>query len=424
MPQKGAAPVNLSQGEPNSLDVVNHYFAEAAAALRLDDRLAQFLRNTDRELRVEVPLVRDDGLLEIFKGYRVQHNNARGPYKGGVRYHPEVDADEVAALASLMTWKTALVGVPFGGAKGGVAVDVAGLSPPELERLTRRFVAAIDPVIGPNEDIPAPDVNTSQQTMAWMMDEYSRRHGYTPAIVTGKPVALGGSPGRKEATGLGVALVTREVCKALGRKLKGARVAVQGFGNVGSHAALFLHEMGAKVVAVSDVHGGRYHARGLNVAEAYRAQERHGTVKDLPHSEPISNAELLELDCDVLVPAALGRVLNEANAERVRAKLVVEGANAPTTFAADEVLQGRGVRVVPDILANAGGVTVSYFEWVQNWQQMTWGLDEVKAKLEAYLVKAFADVWAVAEKHATSLRKAAFILAVERVAEATRLRGV
>ena len=407
----------------NSLDVVNHHFDAAARALGLDDRLAHLIRSTDRELRVEVPLVRDDGTLDVFTGYRVQHNNARGPYKGGLRYHPEVDSAEVTALASLMTWKTALVGVPFGGAKGGITVDPTKFSARELERLTRRFVLAIDPVIGPHEDIPAPDVNTNPQTMAWFMDEYSRRHGYSPAVVTGKPPAVGGSVGRNEATGLGVAVVAEKAAAAIGLSLKGAKVVVQGFGNVGSFAAGFLHDRGVLVVGISDVHGGRYNPKGIDVAAARAFVAKTGSLKDLPDTETRTNAELLEAPCDVLVPAALDRVLTGDNAARVRAKLIVEGANAPTTFEADDVFKDRKVTVVPDILANAGGVTVSYFEWVQNLQQFAWPLDQVRAKLASYLEAAFAATWAAAEKHNVTPRTAAFILAVVRVAEATRLRG-
>jgi glutamate dehydrogenase (NAD(P)+) len=405
-----------------SLDVVNHFFGLAVKALQLDDALAHLIQNTDRELRVEIPLVRDDGRLEVYNGYRIQHNNARGPYKGGIRYHPDVDAAEVTALASLMTWKTALVGVPFGGAKGGITVDPKKLSARERENLTRRFVQGIDPIIGPQEDIPAPDVNTDAQTMAWFFDEYSRRHGYVTAIVTGKPPALGGSLGRKEATGLGVALVTEHATAALKMPLKGARVIVQGFGNVGSHAAQFLHERGAVVVGISDVSGGKYDPKGLDLDAALKLQAEAGTIKGLK-AESRTNAELLVSGCDILVPAALDRVLTGENAGQVKARLVVEGANAPTTFEADEVFKERGVVVIPDILANAGGVTVSYFEWVQNLQQMAWPLEQVHQKLASTMEAAFQATWQAAAKHKATPREAAFILAVDRVAEATRLRG-
>lgn len=411
-------------GEQNTLSVVNHFIDVAVRALRVEAGLARMIQNTNRELRVEVPLVRDDGRLDIFTGYRVQHNNSRGPYKGGLRYHPDVDSDEVTALASLMTWKTALVGVPFGGAKGGIAVDPATLSRREREQLTRRFVQAIDPVIGPHEDIPAPDVNTDPATMAWFMDEYSRQHGYTPAIVTGKPPAVGGSLGRKEATGLGVAIVAEKAAAAAGIALAGARVIVQGFGNVGSHAALFLRERGAKIIGVSDVHGGRYHPGGIDMDAALKQQDEAGTIRDLPGTEARTNAELLESDCDILVPAALDRVLTSDNAGRVKARLIVEGANAPTTFEADEIFRERGIQVVPDILANAGGVTVSYFEWVQNLQQFSWPVEQIHEKLAAKMDAAFRATWDTAAKYGVTPREAAFILAVDRVAEAARHRGV
>jgi len=410
-------------GKLKSLDVVNHFFTVAARTLKLDDALAYLILNTDRELRVEVPLVHDDGRLEVYHGYRVQHNNARGPYKGGLRYHPEVDADEVTALAELMTWKTALVGVPFGGAKGGISVDPAKLSLRERERLTRRFVQAIDPVIGPQEDIPAPDMGTDAQVMAWFFDEYSRQHGYSPAVVTGKPPEVGGSKGRKEATGLGVAILTERAAQVQGLALQEARVIVQGFGNVGSHAAKFLAERGARIVGISDVSGGKYHPEGINLQEALRLAATTGTIKDLAGAENRSNAELLESPCDILVPAAMDRVLTGDNAKRIQAKLIVEGANAPTTFEADTVFQERGVVVVPDILANAGGVTVSYFEWVQNLQQLAWPVEQVHEKMSKILLDAFEDTWRTATQHQVTPREAAFILAVHRVAEATTLRG-
>ena len=409
---------------PSSLEVVNRYFESAARVVGLGGKEGELIRGVERELRVEVPVRMDDGRLEVFQGYRVQHNNARGPYKGGVRYHPTVDAEEVTALAALMTWKTALVGLPFGGAKGGVAVDPAGLSRYELERLTRRFINLIDPIIGPNEDIPAPDVNTNPQTMAWMMDEYSRRHGYTPAIVTGKPPAVGGTLGRQEATGLGVAIITEVMCRAVGMELRGARVAVQGFGNVGSNAARFLHQRGAVLVGVGDASGAKLCPTGINVEEALRLAAAEGTVRNLTGAQDATNAELLEADCDILIPAALECVLTEENAERVKAKLVVEAANAPTTFEADVLLAARGVQVVPDILANAGGVTVSYLEWTQNLQQLYWSLEQVRQYLEKTMVQAFEATRAAAQKYHATLRKAAYIVALERVAEAVRCRGV
>ena len=407
----------------NSLDIVNHYLDRANEALELDDNLFFLLKDADRTLRVEVPLTMDDGRLRTFSGFRVQHNNARGPFKGGLRFHPDVDAEEVTALASLMTWKTAILDVPFGGAKGGITVDVHELTHRELERLTRRFTNVIDPIIGPYEDIPAPDVNTNSQTMAWIMDEYSRRHGYSPAIVTGKPIALAGSQGREEATGLGVALATEYASKAFGLDLAGSRVVIQGFGNVGSFAAKALVDRGCVIIGISDSHGGKYKADGIDIAHARDVRRSEHTLANLEGAESISNAELLELDCDILIPAALDRVLNESNAERVKAKVVVEAANAPTTFAADAIFEKRGIRVVPDILANAGGVTVSYFEWVQNLQQFQWEYKDVCDRLEKRMFNAVEAVKFTAEKHHTTMRTGAYILALTRVVEAAKLRG-
>lgn len=406
----------------NALETVNRYVSEAAVTLQLDDALKSFLLMPDRQLKVEIPIIRDDGQLQVFAGYRVQHNNARGPFKGGLRYHPDVTDSEVTALASLMTWKTAIVDVPFGGAKGGIQVDTKSLSKRELERLTRRFTDIIDPIIGPNIDIPAPDVATNEQTMAWIMDQYSRRHGFSPAVVTGKPVSLGGSEGRGAATGRGVAITTREACRSYRIELSGARVAIQGFGKVGSHAATELYNMGATIVAISDVAGGKYARDGIDLAEANRIHTATGSIHDVP-GETLSNSELLSLECDVLIPAAMEDVFTEANAGAVRAKMIVEGANAPTTYEADRVFEDRSIHVVPDILANAGGVTVSYFEWVQNLQQFRWEIEEVNQRLERRMVRGFQAIQSIATSRHTTLRRAAFVLALERVAEATRLRG-
>ncbi len=407
----------------NALDTVNRYIIEAATSLKLDDGLMSFLLTPDRQLRVEIPIIRDNGKLEVFIGYRIQHNDSRGPFKGGLRYHPEVTDSEVSALASLMTWKTAIVDIPFGGAKGGIQVDTKTLSLLELERLTRRFTDVIDPIIGPNIDIPAPDVATNEQTMAWIMDQYSRRHGYTPAIVTGKPVSLGGSEGRGAATGLGVAFATREACQSFGIDLKGARVVIQGFGKVGTHTAISLRDMGAKIIGISDVSGGVVNTRGIDLAEALRLHAATGSIHGLQDGQSVSNAELLATECDVLIPAALEDVFTEQNADSVKTKLIVEGANAPTTFEADHIFQQRGIHIVPDILANAGGVTVSYFEWVQNLQQFRWELSEVNQRLERRMVQGYHAIKAKAEEHRTTLRRGAFLLALDRVAEATRLRG-
>lgn len=406
----------------NALETVNRYVTEAATTLKLDDALMSFLLTPDRQLRVEIPIIRDNGKLQIFIGYRIQHNDSRGPFKGGLRYHPEVTDSEVCALASLMTWKTAIVDIPFGGAKGGIQVDTKTLSNLELERLTRRFTDIIDPIIGPNIDIPAPDVATNEQTMAWIMDQYSRRHGYTPAIVTGKPVSLGGSEGRGAATGLGVAFATREACQSFGIELKGATVVIQGFGKVGSHAATSLRDL-VKVIGISDVSGGHVDRSGIDLAEALRLHGETGSIQGLKDGQPVSNAELLTTECDVLIPAALEDVFTEQNADSVKTKLIVEGANAPTTFEADQIFEQRGIHIVPDILANAGGVTVSYFEWVQNLQQFRWELSEVNQRLERRMVQGFQAIKAKAEEYRTTLRHGAFLLALDRVAQATRLRG-
>lgn len=407
----------------DALETVNRNILQAAAMLQLSDGLTSCLLTPDRQLRVEIPIIRDDGKLQTFVGYRVQHNDARGPFKGGLRYHLEVTDSEVCALASLMTWKTAVVDIPFGGAKGGIQVDTKTLSKLELERLTRRFTDIIDPIIGPNIDIPAPDVATNEQTMAWIMDQYSRRHGYSPAVVTGKPVSLGGSEGRNAATGFGVAIIAREACQEFGIDLHGARVVIQGFGKVGSHAALSLRDMGAKVIAISDVTGGYFNAEGIDLAEALRVQASQGSLHGFEGAIPITNAELLTLECDVLIPAALEGVFTADNADAVHARLIVEGANAPTSYEADAIFESRGIPVVPDLLANAGGVTVSYFEWVQNLQQFRWELSEVNQRLERRMVQGFEAVKIKAKQQNTTLRRGAFLLAIERVAEATRLRG-
>lgn len=405
--------------------VVLHNFELAAKRLNLDAELATLIRTPDRELKVELPVMMDDGKLHSVIGYRVQHNNARGPYKGGIRYHQHVDLDEVRALASLMTWKTAVVDIPFGGAKGGVTIDPTKLSAGELERLTRAFVNRIDLIIGPSEDIPAPDVNTNAQTMAWMMDEYSKAHGYSPAVVTGKPVELGGSYGRDEATGRGVCIALREAAKVHHMDLKKATVAIQGFGNVGSHTARILEqEMGVKVVGLSDVKGGIYNPRGIRFADASAQLRTGGSIVGLKGCVKLTNEELLELKCDVLIPAALGGQLRSDNASRVQAKLIVEGANGPTTYDADEVFASRNIPVIPDIYANAGGVTASYFEWVQNVQRFRWDYARVVSELERTMVPAFTAVHQAAVHHRVPMRIAAFILAVERVARAAKLRGV
>ena len=405
--------------------VAQRQFDIAADRLNLDPRLRAVLREAERELIVSVPVRMDDGSVEVFTGYRVQHNLGRGPSKGGLRYHQDVTLNEVRALAMWMTWKCAVVGIPYGGGKGGVAVDPKRLSQRELEGLTRRFATNISVIIGPQSDIPAPDVNTNPQVMAWIMDTYSMHVGYTvPAVVTGKPIALGGSEGRAEATGRGTVVTISEAARRVGLDIIGASVAIQGFGNAGSVAATLLDQMGAKVVAVSDTQGGIHAEDGLDIIAVKAWKAEHGTVVGYPGSEPVSNAQLLELDVDVLVPAALENQITEANAPRVRARIVAEAANGPTTPDADEILHRNGVFLIPDILCNAGGVTVSYFEWVQDLNRDQWSEEVVNSKLTAIMVRSFAEVVAMAEREDCDMRTAAYMLAVDRVATATALRGL
>jgi glutamate dehydrogenase (NAD(P)+) len=407
------------------VDDVNHYFRTAARVMDLSARVEKLLVTPHREVKVDVSVTLDSGELGTFIGYRVQHDKSRGPMKGGLRYHPTVDMDETLGLASLMTWKTAVVNLPFGGAKGGIAVDPAALSPRELERLTRRFVQQIHDIIGPQQDIPAPDVNTNAQIMAWIMDEYSKMHGFSPAVVTGKPVDLFGSKGREEATGRGVVWALEELLGDLGAgAIEGKRFAIQGFGNVGSWAARFLHEQKGRVVAVSDVKGGIRNPEGLDIPALVAHVAKTRTVQGFPGTDDVSNEELLTLDVDVLIPAALGGVLTAANAKDVRARMVVEAANGPTTPEADEVFAARGLPVLPDIYANAGGVTVSYFEWAQNIQQFTWDEERVNAELHRHMREAYATIARVARERRVPLRTAAFIVAIGRVGRATALRGV
>ena len=402
---------------------VTYFFENAADHVGLDDEMREVLRGSYREMQVQVPVRMDDGQLFVFNGYRVQHNGARGPYKGGVRFHPEADLDEVRALAALMTWKTAVTDLPFGGAKGGVQCEPYMMSEAELQRLTRRYTQMIGYVLGVNRDIPAPDMNTNAQTMAWMMDAFGQRYGYQPACVTGKPVELGGSLGREAATGRGVVFVMQEYAEDKGYPLEGARVAIQGFGNVGSWAARIAASSGAKVVAVSDVRGGIMSRDGLDVEAVWAHRDATGSVVELPGTDPISNEELLELDVDWLVPAALGEVINGRNAPKIKARVVVEAANHPITPLADETLSDGGVVVIPDILANAGGVTVSYFEWTQNIQQFRWDEDQVNSRLQTIMAKAYRDVAEPADAEKIGMREAAFAVGVKRVARAARLRG-
>ncbi len=407
----------------NNYENTNRLFDKGADAVGLDDDLRLLLKTPFREVKVEVPVRMSNGRIEVFLGYRVQHSGARGPMKGGLRYHPEVDLDEVRSLASLMTWKTALLDLPFGGAKGGITCDPLQMNEDELEHMTRRFTSRMGLAWGLHRDIPAPDLNTDARVMAWIMDEYSQHYGYTPGIVTGKPLALGGSPGREAATGRGVSIATREAARDFRIELKGARVAIQGFGNVGSHAARFLHEMGARIVAVSDLGGGLFAGDGLPVPDLFDHAREHRTIQGFARGESISNADLLTLDCDILIPAALGGAITRENARQVQASMVVEAANSPVTTAADSILEERGIHVVPDILANAGGVTVSYFEWVQNIQALAWEEAEVNARLERMMTRAYRSVVERMRSGAIPMRTAAFALAIERVAETETLRG-
>ncbi|HLB61942.1 MAG TPA: Glu/Leu/Phe/Val dehydrogenase [Actinomycetota bacterium] len=398
---------------------------EAAVVLGLDAGVLEVLRHPKRVLEVSVPTRMDDGSVRVFTGFRVHHNTTRGPSKGGIRYHPDVDMDEVKALAMWMTWKCAIVGIPYGGAKGGVAVDPKALSRDELARMTRRYASEILPLIGPERDIPAPDVGTDEQIMAWIMDTFSMNMGYSvPGVVTGKPLAVGGSLGRAEATSRGVMYVTSATLKHRGLSVEDTRVAVQGYGKVGAPAVKLLSDLGCKVVAVSDVHGGVFNSNGLSHADLAEFHRESGTVTGFPGGDALANTELLAVDCDVFIPAALEGVLNQSNADDVKARIIVEAANGPTTPGADDVLNDRGIFVVPDILANSGGVTVSYFEWVQDIQAFFWTEDEVNARLRSIMERAYVDVLNLAQERQVSMRVAATMLGVSRVAEAHATRGL
>jgi glutamate dehydrogenase (NAD(P)+) len=398
---------------------------EAAATLNLDPGVHDVLRNPKRVLTVAVPIRHDDDVVRVYTGFRVHHNTSRGPSKGGIRYHPDVDIDEVKALAMWMTWKCAIVGIPYGGAKGGVVVDPKALSTRELEKLTRRYAAEILPLIGPDRDIPAPDVGTDAQIMAWIMDTYSMNVGHSAlGVVTGKPLSVGGSAGRGDATSRGVMYVAEATLKHQGRKVDETRVAIQGYGKVGAPAVRLMEELGCIVVAVSDVNGGTYNPEGMSSKGLAAHHDDTGTVVGYEGGENVTNAELLEIDCDLLIPAALESQITDENADRIRADIIVEGANGPTTPAADQILRDRGVLVVPDILANSGGVTVSYFEWVQDLQAYFWDEDEVNNKLRKIMENAYLDVLATADEHKVHMRTAATILGVNRVSEAHRTRGL
>jgi glutamate dehydrogenase (NAD(P)+) len=415
----------MSAPRQTAIESALSQFDRAAEHLRLDPSTHAILRAPKREWTVRFPVKLDDGSVEVLTGYRVQHNLARGPAKGGIRFHPSTDLDEVRALAMWMTWKCALVNVPFGGAKGGVTVDPSKLSKHELEQVTRRFAAELQGIIGPEVDIPAPDVGTNAQVMAWIMDTISMHAGYTvPGVVTGKPVSIGGSVGRADATGLGVTVTTQRTLDSIGMQLDGARVAVQGFGNVGEAAARLMHERGARIIAITDVGGGAFNADGLDPARLKAFLHETGSVAGAPGTEPIDNAGLLALECDVLVLAALAGQVTEHNAHDVRARVIAEGANGPVTPDADPILAERGVVAVPDILCNAGGVVVSYFEWVQNLQSHAWTAEQVTARLNDVLARAFDEVWEMSQREGIDPRLAAHAIAVARVAEAQRLRGL
>jgi glutamate dehydrogenase (NAD(P)+) len=409
----------------NSYEATFHYFNRAADQLNLSASMRRMLAVPKREIQVEVTIELDNGEIATYIGYRVQHDNSRGPMKGGLRFHHQVDLDEVRSLAALMTLKTAVVDIPYGGAKGGIAVNVRSLSKRELERLTRKFIDSIHDVIGPDVDIPAPDMGTDADVMAWIMNQYSKYHGFSPGVVTGKPAELYGIPGREEATGRGVGIVTLKTLNRLNRKPKDCRIAIQGFGNVGSHAAKYLSETDCKVVAVSDLSGAYYNPAGLDIMSAIRfANQNDRSLEGFEGAEQISNDDLLALDVEILIPAALGGVITKDNVDKVKAKIIIEAANEPTRPEADDILAERGVTVLPDILANAGGVTVSYFEWAQNRQYYHWNVDRVRSELEHVMTRAFDAVWDLSKEKKVSLRTAAYMLGTQRVARATMLAGL
>lgn len=407
-----------------SFEATQYYFDQAADVLELPSWQRKRLATPKREVTVEVVFEMDDGRVETLTGYRVQHNNSRGPMKGGLRYHHDVDLDEVRALASLMTWKTAVVNLPYGGAKGGVCVRPRAMSRKELERLTRAFVDQIHEIIGPDTDIPAPDMGTNHEVMAWIRNQWEKYNGFNPAVITGKPVEEYGAEGREEATGRGVGIMAIKFLKRLGLKSKDCRVAIQGFGNVGSHAAKYLSESDFKIIAVSDVSGAYVNEDGLDVHDIWRYVQSNHALEGYKNAKRIDGDALLTMETDLLIPAALGDVIHAGNADQVRAKLIIEGANGPISPEADEILNRKKTTILPDILANAGGVTVSYFEWVQNRQHYRWGLDRVRQELDRTLSNAFESVWQEAQTHQVSLRTAAFMIGIQRVQRATELAGI
>jgi glutamate dehydrogenase (NAD(P)+) len=402
---------------------VGHYFGLAAERLGLRDDIAAVLRSSYREVQVQIPVKQRDGQIHVYAGYRVQHNGARGPYKGGIRFHPEVDLDEVRALAELMTWKTAIAGIPYGGAKGGINVNPDDLEPHERQAVARSFMDKIEKVLGPTRDIPAPDVGTNAQTMAWLMDEYGKLHGHTPACVTGKPIALEGSYGREAATGRGVVYMFREAAPQIDLSPSETRFVVQGFGNVGSWAARLMSELGGTMVGVSDASGAMRSADGIDPEALIQHLANGGRLTEFEGAEAIHPDDLLEVECDLFIPAALGGMIHKQNADRLNCRMIVEGANSPTTPAADEILSDKGVLIIPDVMANAGGVVVSYFEWVQNLQHFRWDEREVNERLGRIMRKAFREVSAKAQKDRLPLRVAAYELGIERVVDAARTRG-
>jgi glutamate dehydrogenase (NAD(P)+) len=408
----------------NAYESACHYFANAASVMDLSPNMKKLLLTPEREVKVQVAMKMDNGEIATFVGYRIQHNSARGPMKGGLRFHHDVDADEVLALASLMTWKTAVVDIPYGGAKGGISVSPKSLSDAELELMTRKFVDELQDVIGPDKDIPAPDMGTNAQVMAWIVNQYEKYHGFNPACVTGKPLELHGADGREEATGRGVGLLTEAMLQKFDRPLTDTTIAIQGFGNVGSFAAAYLHDHGARVVAISDISGARFDSAGINIPAALQHVSRNGSLDGFDAEQQISNEELLTLDVDVLIPAALGGVLTKENAADVRARYVVEAANGPVLPDADTILHQRDIVVLPDILANAGGVTVSYFEWVQNQQYFRWDLERTRAELAKTLTVSFEKMWAIATEKHIPLRSAGYLMGIGRVGRATVLAGI
>jgi glutamate dehydrogenase (NAD(P)+) len=421
-PDGRTQPAKVSRAEVSNFDIVRHYFEAAADRLDMPDDLRAVLNSSYREVQVQIPVRLSDGKIHVFSGYRVQHNGARGPYKGGMRYHPEVDLDEIRALASLMTWKTAIAGIPFGGAKGGVNCPVHDLERSEVEEITRSFMDKIEKVLGPTRDIPAPDVSTNAQVMAWMMDEYGKLHGHTPAIVTGKPIPLEGSFGREAATGRGLVYLYREAASTVGLSPADTRFVVQGYGNVGSWAARIMQQLGATLIGASDHMGAIRDDSGIDAEALARHVQEGGFVPEFEDAQRISPDDLLAIECDVFIPAALGGMIHADNADSLACKMIIEGANSPTTPKADDILADKGVYVIPDVMANAGGVVVSYFEWVQNLQHFRWDEREVNDKLGTVMRRAYRET--VARKEAdVPLRVAAYQLGIERVLEAARMRG-